>query len=74
MPYHTALIAAGRLDADATDAGLGQLAVKTRHPANALATCQCPVRPSIATSSLLLEVSIPAVVVLVCVILVDPAL
>ena len=51
-----------------------KLTAKVRQPGRALATCHRSVRPCIAMSSLSLEVSIPAVVMLFCVIFVDPAL
>jgi hypothetical protein len=53
---------------------LVKLTTRVRQPGNALATCQRSVRPQIATSSLALDVSIPAVNMLVFVIFVDPAL
>ena len=50
------------------------LAASARQPGMALANCQRSARPCNAMSSLALEVSIPAVAMLVCVIFFDPAL
>jgi hypothetical protein len=74
MADHALLVAAGRLDPDPGDAGLAQFPGQPRQPLKSLSTRQRVDRPSIATSSFSLAVSIPAVSVLVSTIFVDPCL
>jgi hypothetical protein len=74
MPDYPALIASRRFDADTPDAGLGQ--VGRQPPPAARCIIDLPAfSPTVNRDvELAFEASIPAVVVLVCVIFVDPAL
>ena len=74
MSDHAAFVAAAGLDADTHDPSFREFG--SQKPPTDWCVVELPafVRPWTAMSSLALHVSIPAVVVITCVIFVDPAL
>ena len=74
MLDHAAFITARRLDADARHAGLGQIRCQSTPTGQSVGNLPAFGSTMNRNVEFELEVSIPAVIVLVCVIFVDPAL